>query len=158
MVSAMGRVLSGSKDLRAAVEKIESVRLDGAACSFLPELKQALELDAIVYAQPVQRTVGWACEVFEAEGVANATRMRRAVNDYLAAAPQPGPWLELRNPPPEQSNRAIDVQALVGSERYRSSAAFARILAPTELAEHFLARVLVCDGPNLVAWGGRFAR
>jgi DNA-binding NarL/FixJ family response regulator len=154
---AMGRVLLGSDALRAAIEKIESVRLDGASSSFLPELRQALDLDAIVYTQPVQKSVGWSCEVFEADGVANPTRMRRAINEYLEGTAQPVPWLDLRNPPPEQANRAVDIQALVGSDRYRTSAPFARIIAPTELAEHFVARVLVCDGPNLVGWIGGFS-
>jgi DNA-binding NarL/FixJ family response regulator len=153
----MGRVVPGAEALRAAIEKIESVRLDGSAISFLPELKEALGIDAVVYTQPVQRSVGWACETFEAEGVANPTRMRRATSEYLEATAQPVPWLDLRNPPPDQANRAIDLEALVGSSKYRESAAFTRVIAPTELADHCVARVLVCDGPNLVAWIGAFS-
>lgn len=157
MVGWMGRVSSGTNALRAAIEKIESVRLDGSSISFLPDLKEALGLAAIVYTQPVQKTVGWACEAFETDGVANPTRMRRSISEYLEATPQPVPWLDLRHPPADQANRAVDLEALIGSTKYRTSAPFARIVAPTELAEHCVARVLVCDGPNLVAWLGGFS-
>ena len=152
MVGSMGRVVIGSSKLRSAIEKIETVRVEGERGGFLPELREALGFDAMIYLQPIERAAGWVCEAFEADGVANPVRMRRACTEYFEATAQPIPWLDLRHPPENQANRAIDLQALVGSERYRNSSLYGRIIAPTELAEHFVARLLVCEGSNLLAW------
>ena len=152
----MGQVMAGS-DLRAIIEKIESVRVGEASVGFVPELRAALDLDALVYARPIERARGWAVEAFESDGLATPTRMRRALNEYLDTAASPVPWLDLRQPPADQRNRAVDVQAVVGATAYRESALYQRVIASSELAEHWLLRVLVCEGTNVVAWLGGFS-
>lgn len=153
----MGRAVSGASVLRTAIEKIESVRLDGGAGGFVAELRRCLGFDAMVYVRLVERTVNWGCDAVEADGVSNVARLRRAVSECLEATAQPVPWLDLRQPPAEQANKAIDLEALVGSSRYRNSSAYRRIVAPTELADHWVARMLICDKAKVVAWIGGFS-
>jgi DNA-binding NarL/FixJ family response regulator len=152
----MGQVLAGSQ-LREVIEKIESVRVGEASVGFVPELRAALGFDALVYARPIERPRGWAVERFEADGLANPTRMRRALNEYLDTATTPVPWLDLRQPSADERNCAVDVQTVVGAAAYRASALYQRVIATTELAEHWLLRVLICDGPSVVAWLGGFS-
>lgn len=152
----MGQVCAGSK-LHDVIEKIQCVRIGDANLGFLPELRAALELDALIFTRPVERARGWTLEAFESDGVANPTRMRRALNDYLESATEPAPWLDLRDPPEGERNQAIDVQSVVGAAAYRKCTLFQRVFASTELAEHWLVRLLVCDGSTVLAWLGGFS-
>jgi DNA-binding CsgD family transcriptional regulator len=49
------------------------------------------------------------------------------------------------------------MQSVVGAAAYRDSSIYQRVIATTELAEHWLVRVLICDGANVVAWLGGFS-
>lgn len=153
----MGQVLAGSVAIRAIIEKIESVRLGEASVGFVADLRAALDLDAMIYARPIERTRGWAVEGFESDGFANPRRVRRALSDYLDSAATPVPWLDLRDPPDNQRNTAINLQTVVGSIAYRASTLYQRVIASTEFADHAVLRVLICDGSNVIAWLGGFS-
>src|SRR4051812_36931731 len=111
----------------------------------------------MIYMRLVERTTGWGVESFEADGIANPTKMRRAMTDYFECSVAVAPWLDFRHPPADGQNVAVDVTASIGTAKYTSSDFYKKVIGPSELAEHRPVRVLVCDREHVVAWLGGFS-
>jgi len=142
--------------LRALIEEIEIVRHDeyGRPLGVLPELRELLAFDALVFARPMERTTGWTLEGFESDGLANPTRFKRSLLALFETSPKPTPWLDLREPRKEERNAAVDVEERVGRDQYRESTLYQRVLAPSGLAECHVTRMLICEGSQVLAWIG----
>jgi DNA-binding CsgD family transcriptional regulator len=143
--------------MRRVIDQIEAVNLDGRPLGVLPELRELLGFDAMIYARPVERTTGWSIDGFASDGLANPTRMRRALEEQMKCASTPVPWLDLRHPPEDQCNVPVDLESVIGSIRYRTSPLFRRVIDPTEVSSHRLVRMLICDGVTVAAWIGGFS-
>lgn len=157
----MRRFERAKSKLKLLIDQIGQVRLDGrAGLGVLPEIREALGLDVVMYFRFVHRPRGWAVEGFESEGLASTALVRRALGEYFTATAPTGqlPWLDLANPPQAHCNKAIVLTDEVGPETLRTSAFYERVIVPSALGDSHFVRVLLCEGELLRGWLGGASR
>ena len=153
----MRRFERAKSKLKLLIDQIGQVRLDGrAGLGVLPELREALGLDVVIYYRFVQRARGWAIEGFESDGLASPALVRRPLGEFFDTTGQTGqlPWLDLANPVPSHRNKAIVLTEEVGRETLRSLALFERSAERAGLGDSHIVRVLLCEGEVLRGWLG----
>jgi len=109
--------------------------------------------------RPIQDASGW-----ELQDVFSSGAPRRAVDAFRACVrsrPEEFAWFRPSNPEPAQRNRVLEALAAVRRLRpgyFETSALFQEVFRPYGLHEHCQLRVLLCDGPTLLAWFGLLQR
>jgi DNA-binding CsgD family transcriptional regulator len=91
-----------------------------------------------------------------------AARLPRSMLDrfsnFFERVPGRWAWFDPLRPEPSQRNRPIPFSSLTTWDEFDRSEVAAQIFGPSGLGRHEQFRVLVCDGPLLLAWVGVFTR
>jgi DNA-binding NarL/FixJ family response regulator len=139
-------------------EQLDLIRLDRASSldDLLPEIRDVLAADSLLVLSPVQRPAGWDVERFHHVGFDVGSAFRRRFVSFLDTAPKRFAWYDAARPEREQRNRVIDAIDIIHPGEYEASQIYTAVMQPTGLHRHRQPRVLVCDGPSLLAWFGAF--
>lgn len=156
----MGKPSKSDTDrARAIVAELDILRLDqpSAITTTLPQVRELLELDAMVCATPVERTTGWGVERFELDNIPNPTKFRHVTLQFLQHAPRRIGWFDPMRPESEQRNLAFELGELCTAEEHKASRGYREVLVPAGLHRHHVLRALICEGASLLAWYGGFS-
>lgn len=146
-----------ARRLRDVEAELQTLVLDqgSALASVLPALRGLLEVDNLVLFTPVERvTGGFEIARFEAAGDIGFVRERLA--SFFDKAPSRYAWYDPTRPEPDQRNRVIDAMDLMSPDEYAQSAIYQQAMKPAGVHRCRQPRVLLCDGPSLLAWFGVF--
>lgn len=124
----------------------------------LPALLEYLEAENVLVVTPIERASGgMAVERFHARGFPDAERLQRRFEAFFRNSPRRYAWYDPTCPEPEQRNRFLDALDLMPAEDFESSTIYAQVLEPLGLHHKRQPRMLLCDGPSLLAWFGTFS-
>lgn len=146
--------------LRGIEVELATLHLDrpSAIDEVLPALHDYLGTENVLVFTPVEVAAGGlTIERFHARGFADCERVRTRFEKFFRASPRRYAWYDPTCPEPVQRNRLIDALDLMPNEEFETSAVYAQVLKPLELHRKRQPRMLLTDGPSLLAWFGSFA-
>lgn len=124
----------------------------------LPALHDYLETENVLVVTPVELAAGGlTIERFHASGFEDGDRVRGHFEKFFRSSPRRYAWYDPTCPEPEQRNRLIDALDLMPAQEFEQSAVYAKVLKPLDLHRKRQPRMLLTDGPSLLAWFGTFA-
>jgi DNA-binding NarL/FixJ family response regulator len=137
--------------------QLETFRI-GAPSTIRPmmsEMRRLLDAETLILHCPVERATGWELEQSEFETPPEI--MRRARRFFESSAPRSyGAGYDATHPEPAQRDRVIDAIDVLSPEAFERSAIYTQVIYPSNLHRHRQPRVLICEGPSLLAWFGSF--
>lgn len=122
----------------------------------LPEIRRLLGTETLVVLSPVLRGSTWELERLHLVGFARPQQFADTVLRFFREAPRRYAWYDAVRPESAQRNRVIEAHQLINPGELERSAIYERWLYPERLHTHRQPRVLLCDGPVLLAWFGAF--
>jgi DNA-binding CsgD family transcriptional regulator len=147
--------------LLAALEKeLGTLHLDrpSAIDEVLPSLQEFVETENLLVVTPVERAAGGlTIERYHARGFADTARVQARFEQFFHRSPRRYAWYDPTCPEPEQRNAFIDALDLMPSDEFERSSIYAQVLKPLDLHRKRQPRMLLCDGPSLLAWFGSFS-
>lgn len=140
--------------LREISDEIRVLRIDATSdlATVLAHIQSWLELDSLLVYSTRNRFGSWELERWEAVGAVTSTE--QAFRAMFSRVPEFPLKYDPITPPPEQRNRLIDALASIDREMWEQHPLYRDVLYPRGLHDWHQERVLVCDGPSLVAWFG----
>jgi hypothetical protein len=97
-----------------------------------------------------------AIERFHSDNFEDPERLKRTFARFFETAPSRFAWYDAVRPEVEQRNKVIEAHDLMGPGEFESSAVYHQVLVPTGLHRARQPRILLCEGPSLLAWFGAF--
>jgi hypothetical protein len=147
--------------LLAGIEvELATLHLDrpSAIEGLMPALHAYLGLENLLVVTPVERSHGGLrLERFHAHAFTDAERVRRRFDQFFRQSPRRYAWYDPTCPEPEQRNTFIDALDLMPPGEFERSMIYAHVLEPLDLHRKRQPRMLLCDGPSLLAWFGSFS-
>lgn len=146
------------KLIREIAEELATLRLGRGSgiAGVLPAARQFLEADSLLVLSPLERPNGWEVERFDHDNFPGDAAFERRFLTFFETAPKRYAWYDASRPEPEQRNVVIDAIDLAPPEELLVSRIYREVILPSGLHLHRQPRVLVCDGPSLLAWFGAF--
>jgi DNA-binding NarL/FixJ family response regulator len=145
--------------IRELSEELATIRIDRGAsgvAGILPAARQLVECDSLLVLSPLERATGWEIERFEHDNFPDDEAFQRRFLEFFETAPRRFAWYDASRPEPEQRNRVIDALDIVPPDEFEVSRIYREVIEPAHLHRRRQPRVLVCDGPSLLAWFGSF--
>ena len=144
--------------LDAMAREIASVSLDGEPFldGVLRELRERLELEVAVSYRPARRAQGWELELMHQHGLARPQQLITNFSRFLEHAPPRFAWYNAVSPEAAQRNVVLNPFDFMSRPHFEASAMAREVFLPAKLAHLDQVRVLVCEGPSLLAWFGGF--
>jgi len=152
---------SDAARVRAISADLGVIRTSGPSTieNTLPEIRALLGTESMVVYCPTERAEGWDLERLDLDHFPQAGRFERLFREYLATAPYRFSWFDPIRPERTQRNRVVEGVGVIEKERpgeFAGSRFCQEVFAPIGIDRHRQLRVLVCDGPALLAWVGTF--
>ena len=156
----MGRLIIDKCDVRRVREISEDLaKVDLADAAgvrrYLPAIRELLELDTVAVYSVRNVTGRWSLDRWDA--VSALDDLQPLMRRVFEKAPEFPLFYNPLLPPPKQRNRVVDALEWIKQQNpgaWESSAICVDALHPVGLAHHHQPRVLLCDGPMLLAWFG----
>ena len=144
--------------VREISAELDTLRLGQSSviATVLPAMRELLAAESMLVLCPVERLSGWDIERFEHDHFPADSGFRRRFLRFFDTAPRRYAWYDATRPEPKQRNRVIDAIGIIPPGEYEASRIYAEVMKPTGVHRHRQPRVLVCDGPSLLAWFGAF--
>jgi DNA-binding CsgD family transcriptional regulator len=149
---------SDAASVRAIADELDTIRIDGppALDVVLPELRRLMRTESVLAYKITERAPSWQVDLFHHDGFHSGDAFERRCQRFFAAAPRPYAWYNAVRPEPEQRNRVFEAVGRIPPGQYESSVIYRDVMKPLKLERHRQLRVLVCEGPALLAWVGAF--
>ena len=147
-------------DARAVAEiehELATLHLDRADAidAVMLRMRELLDVEVVNAYGLAEATTGWELTRFHGVGFSRGFVPRFSA--FLAAAPRRYGLFDPSRPEPSQRNRVVE--AVPRAEPSRPEQQIVeRVLGPAGLAHHRQLRVLLCEGPSLLAWFGLLSR
>jgi DNA-binding CsgD family transcriptional regulator len=154
----MGRLSSADARLvRAIGAELETFRLGGpnGLALAMPGLHEGLRTEKTLGFTQVPRGESTVMGEVQAESV-DVPRIRKLMDTLTQSVPIGWTTYNAIRPEPWQRNRVLTVgqiEVKTGTPRHQAPVA-ARVLTPMGIGHHDQVRVLLCEGPSLLAWIG----
>ena len=147
--------LAAVRELRDA---LECARLDGSWDLDEPmaRLREVVGGQNALAVRMRESPSSWAMDLFGWDGTTDREQFQLRFQRFFATAPRRYAWYDAVSPEPEQRNRVIEAISRIPPGELQASRIYSEVLHPLGLARHKQLRVLVCDGPSLLAWFGIF--
>lgn len=144
--------------VRAIGAELDTIHVDGPPVLdvVMPELRGLLGTESVLAYKVSERATGWQVDIFHHDGFRRAAEFGRRLLAFLATAPARFAWYNAVRPEPGQRNRVLEAVGRIPPGQYETSPLYRDVMAPLGLERHTQLRVLVCDGPALLAWVGTF--
>ncbi len=146
--------------LRDVTESLATIRIGeerSAIDDVFPVVRQLVRTDSLVMTSPVERLEGGLTIArYHACGDVDRARLFDRFSAFFETAPARYAWYDATRPEPEQRNVVLDALDLMGAEELQESKIYRDVLKPTGLHRSRQPRVLLCEGPSLLAWFGAF--
>jgi DNA-binding CsgD family transcriptional regulator len=144
--------------LRGLRNELDTVVVDraGALDNVLYELRGLLRAENTVLARMREMGQAWDMDLFHSSGLPEPAAMQRRLSAFFSTAPRRFAWYNAVSPEAEQRNKVVEAISRIPPGEYEASRLHAEVMAPLSLEKHKQLRVLVCDGPSLLAWFGAF--
>jgi len=126
-----------------------------AVAEVLPEIAKLLRTENMVVVAPAPMIEGFYLERFEST-LPDARRLHQLFADFMARATRRYAWYDPIRPEPSQRNVVIEALELIPPGELEASDIYRHVLLPVRFHAHRQPRVLVCEGPSLLAWIGSF--
>ena len=141
------------------LRQLETVSVDQpeGRLGMLPELREVLGAECLLFMRLVQTAHGWSVEGLECDGTVSTTRARTLIGSFFATRPDPVPWMQLASVPAEQRNLPVRLADVVEGPALRASPMHTQLLHPLGLGELDLVRVVLWDD-SVRGWLGAFFR
>lgn len=149
----------GAKLLADIDAELRTIHLDRSSVldQLLPAFRELLDTELFLVVTPIERSQGGlVLDRFHVSGIADPSRLRYRFSEFFKNAPQRYAWFDAVRPEPEQRNRVLDALDLMSQAEYEQSAIYHKVMLPMGLHGHRQPRVLLCEGPSLLAWFGTF--
>jgi DNA-binding CsgD family transcriptional regulator len=143
----------------AAIEaELRVLRLGEASAidTVLPEVRRLVGTQTILVVTPVERGDGLAIDRFHSDNFDDPEHVKRTFARFFETAPTRYAWYDAVRPEPEQRNKVLEAHDLMGPGEFESSTVYQQVLVPTGLHQDRQPRILLCEGPSLLAWFGAF--
>lgn len=144
------------REIESALDVIVRGQPTGLATTVTP-IRELLDAELVWTYRPVARLRGW--DIVDAYGSnvphAYIETFRQAVTDVDGDYA----WFGVTRPQPAQRNRVLEARMAVELARpgyFETTELYRRFFVPLRLARHHQLRVLLCDGPSLLAWFGTY--
>lgn len=124
--------------------------------SVVRELAPLLDGEGSIACRFTPLASGWDFEFMHTAGLRRAAVDR--LEGFFRRAPRRWAWFDPLLPEPRQRNRPIAFSSLTTWEEFDQSAIAQQVFTPSGMGRHEQFRILVCDGPLLLAWVGVFTR
>ncbi|HVZ88913.1 MAG TPA: LuxR C-terminal-related transcriptional regulator [Polyangia bacterium] len=149
---------SDAASVRAIADELDTIRIGGppALDVALPELRRLMRTESVLAYKITERAPSWQLDLFHHDGFHRGDAFERRCQTFFAAAPRPYAWYNAVRPEPEQRNRVFEAVGRIPPGQYESSVIYRDVMEPLKLERHRQLRVLVCEGPALLAWVGAF--
>lgn len=145
------------KALAAIEDELDTVRVGVDAVEQVFEhMRELVSTETLLMGCPVPRLDGWDCEHYHATNFDNPTKLRQLWFGFFAQAPRRFAWYDAVRPEPWQRNVVLDVRNVIPRGELEASDIYHQLLVPARLHQHHQVRVLICEGPWLLAWFGTF--
>ena len=151
--------MGDADQLRDVEAALATLHLDhpSALADVLPSVRAYLGTETIVLFSPLERPDGsLAVERFHTDGFADAHLLQRRFEQFFRGASRRYAWYDVVSPEPDQRNRVIDALDLMTTDELEQSTIYDQVLRPLDLHAKRQPRMLLCDGPSLLAWFGAF--
>jgi len=161
-MAAARESLALTRTERTRLAEIEAelavLRLDGPSViePVLPTVRDLLATDVVMVFSPEERGDGLEVARFHTANLRDPEHARTSFARFFQTAPRRYAWYDAVRPEPEQRNRVLEAHELMGPGELERSAIYRQVLVPLRLHHHRQPRVLLCDGPSLLAWFGAF--
>lgn len=137
--------------------ELETLQLSkrSAIDDILPCLRGLLETENVIVYSVAERLQGWSLDRWHHDGQADLMQ-EQLVRVFKDASHDMFPYSPLC-PNPEGRNRPVEAISWlnrVAPGTFEASAMYKAVFAPLRLHHHKQLRVLLCDGPTLLAWFG----
>ncbi|MFT3700693.1 MAG: helix-turn-helix transcriptional regulator [Kofleriaceae bacterium] len=149
---------SDLKLIREIAEELATIRLGKGSgiAGVLPAARRFLEADSLLVLSPLERPNGWEVERFEHDNFPGDEEFKQRFLTFFETAPKRYAWYDASRPEPEQRNVVIDALDIIPPEELLASRIYNEVMLPSGLHLKRQPRMLVCDGPSLLAWFGAF--
>jgi len=122
----------------------------------LREARTLLDVEGMLLVSPREETVGYGVERLHAASMPRVAHVDRRFRAFFQSAPHRYAWYDATRPEPSQRNRVLEAIERIPPGEYEASRIYREVMVPLRLERHRQLRVLLCDGPSLLAWFGAF--
>lgn len=155
----MGRLARWESERVAdIVHELSALRAgDSGVTAVIEPVRELLATESVWTYRPVATLGAWDVEALAASGI--STDVLTRFSDVLRGITGEFAWFRPSAPEPAQRNRVVDALAEVRRQRpgfFEESALYQQFFRVVGLHEHHQLRVLLCDGPRLLAWFGAY--
>ena len=136
--------------------ELATLRLgDGDAMSALiPELARYIDVENLALYAPRSRDMGMGMERWHAFGLSD--QFARDTVQFLSSDRAPV-WFDVMRPLPSHRDKLVEATAWIERTEhgaFERTAMYRELLEPARMNRHLHHRVLLCEGPILLAWFG----
>jgi DNA-binding CsgD family transcriptional regulator len=145
-----------ARRVRSICDEFDTLRIGGppVLATVLSDVCDMIGLVGCVYrVREGQR--GWEIDLWHSTHP-RSEELEQRFKTFLIGRQELSPLYHPARPPPEQRNRVIDPIDMMTPDQIETEPILHELYRPAGIWQHHQLRVLVCEGPSLLAWFGGF--